>query len=238
MGEWMKRCVLAIVRVPADPAAPDGSADSVRVFRAGKNFYRLQILTWLLANLFVVPLVLFAVVIPTLARDMPPVVRAVWLPLGILAVATFLISLPFTYFSRRLNFEMRWYIVTDRSLRIRSGLVSVREMTMTFANIQELRVSSGPLQKLLGLADLEVRSAGGGSNGPHGTRGGGHIGRFEGVDNAEAIRDLISDRLRRYKDSGLGEHHESEPEHPTLLTEAEHLLTEARALRVALTRTS
>ena len=106
---------------------------------------------------------------------------------------------------------------------------------MTFANIQELRVTSGPLQKLLGIADLEVRSAGGGSSGPHGSGGGGHIGRFEGVDNANAIRDLISDRLRQYKDSGLGDHHEPQSEHSTLLTEAEHLLAEARALREVLT---
>ncbi len=234
MAEWIKRCLLAMVRVPADPVAPEGSADSVRVFRAGKNFYRWQILMWLLANLVILT-VLLIVMLPGAAARMPSAVRAAWLSITVFSLVVFLISLPFTYFSRRLNFELRWYIVTDRSLRIRSGIASVREMTMTFANIQELRVKSGPLQKLLGLADLEVRSAGGGSSGPHGS-GRGHIGRFEGVDNANFIRDLIADRLRQYKDSGLGEHREAATGQSSLLTEAQNMLSEARALRTSLAK--
>jgi len=232
MGDWIKRCVLTIVRVPAEPQTPEGSAESVRVFRAGKNFYRWQILMWFLANLVIAALLLLLLV-PGFVAD-PPLLRTVWISVAGLAWVVFLASLPFTYFSRRLNFELRWYIVTDRSLRIRSGLVSVREMTMTFANIQELRIRSGPLQKLLGLADLDVRSAGG-SSGPHGNSKG-HVGRFEGLDNANLIRDLIADRLRRYKDSGLGDHHESTTGHPTLLTEAQAVLNEARKLRAVVTQ--
>ena len=106
-------------------------------------------------------------------------------------------------------------------------------MTLTFANIQELRVQSGPLQKFLGLADLQVRSAGG-SSGPHGS-GSRHVGRLEGLDDANAIRDLLNDRLRRYKDSGLGEHHERPAEGSIVLAEAKNVLSEARALRIALT---
>ena len=37
------------------------------------------------------------------------------------AVGVFVASIPITYFLQRLNYQMRWYIVTDRSLRIRSG---------------------------------------------------------------------------------------------------------------------
>jgi membrane protein YdbS with pleckstrin-like domain len=236
MADWIKRCVLSIARVPANPVAPEGSAESVQVFRAGKNFYRLQIFMWVLANLPILAMLVGAVAMPLTIEKLPSTGRAIWLSASVLLLLVFLVSLPLTYFSLRLNFELRWYIVTDRSLRIRSGIASVREMTMTFANIQELRVKSGPLQKLLGLADLEVRSAGGGSGGPYGS-GQGHIGRFEGLDNAEFIRDLISDRLRRYKDSGLGDHHESTSDKPALLTEAENVLSEARALRATLAET-
>lgn len=235
MVEWIKHCVLSAVRVPSEPSAPEGSPDSVRVFRAGENFYRWQILKWLLVNALILVLLLADIVLPGQILRLPPAVRAVWLSVSVLLMVVFLCSLPFTYFSRRLDFELRWYIVTDRSLRIRSGIVSVREMTMTFANIQDLRVRSGPLQKLLGLADLEVRSAGGGS-GPHGTAKG-HVGRFEGVDNADFIRDLVADRLRRYKDSGLGDPHEPQASRPALLTEARNVLSEAKALRAATTQT-
>jgi membrane protein YdbS with pleckstrin-like domain len=233
MADWIKRCVLSIVRVPADPHAPEGSAESVRVFRAGKNFYRLQILEWVIGNLVVAALLIPVVTMPLAMGNLLPTARVIWLTIGVLLLFVFLVSLPLTYFSQRLNFELRWYIVTDRSLRIRSGIVRVREMTMTFANIQELRVRSGPLQKLLGLADLEVRSAGGGSGGPYGSSQG-HVGKFEGLDNAESIRDLISDRLRQYKDSGIGDHHESTSDKPTILTEAQNVLNEARALRATL----
>jgi hypothetical protein len=77
--------------------------------------------------------------------------------------------------------QLRWYVVTDRCLRVRGGILNVHEITTTFANIQEVRLSSGPLQKLLGLADVEVHSAGGGSGKGSSDS---HVARFEGVDNA------------------------------------------------------
>jgi len=144
-----------------------------------------------------------------------------------------LVSLPFTLFEQRLNFRLRWYIVTDRSLRIRSGIWSTQELTTTFANIQEIRISSGPLQKLLGLADVEVHSAGGGA-GKQGEAGG-HVARFEGVDIANEIRDLIGDRLRQYRDAGLGESERvaHAAANGDAIAAANGVLEEARALRVA-----
>src|ERR1700722_10036844 len=96
------------------------------------------------------------------------------------AVGVFVASIPITYFLQRLNYEMRWYIVTDRSLRIRSGVVWLREMTMTFANIQGIRVSANPIEGLLGLADVEVQSAGGGDSQGRGAPASGHVAKFEG----------------------------------------------------------
>jgi uncharacterized membrane protein YdbT with pleckstrin-like domain len=122
-------------------------------------------------------------------------------------------------------------MVTDRSLRIRSGVFNMQELTMTFSNIQEIRVTAGPLQKLLKLADVEVQSAGGGSR-----RGEGHIGSFKGLSNATDIRDLMVERLRQYRDSGLGESaipEGSELDHS--MEAARAVLAEARALREHLT---
>ncbi len=77
-------------------------------------------------------------------------------------------------------------------------------------------------------------SAGGGGAGGVGIRGG-HVGRFQGVDNADAIRDLVMERLRAYRDSGLGEKPDTaSPGRPGLLEAAHLVLAEARALRETL----
>jgi hypothetical protein len=132
---------------------------------------------------------------------------------------------------------------------------------MSFANVQNLSTEQGPLQRLFGIADLKVRTAGGGgkSEGEPGEAGKKdlHLGYFRGVDDAEGIRDLILGRLRGLKDAGLGDPDEpvepatragavaeAEPSAPasdrgpaTVLDAARELLAEARALRAALGRT-
>src|SRR5258705_9515078 len=107
----------------------------------------------------------------------------------------------------RLNYEKRWYIVSDRSLRVREGVVGVREMTVTFANIQNISVSQGPVQRLLGIADLRVETAGGGGAATQQHAGPDlHVAWFRGIDNAPAVREVIQQRLRQFKDAGLGDH--------------------------------
>jgi uncharacterized membrane protein YdbT with pleckstrin-like domain len=148
----------------------------------------------------------------------------------VLVWSAFLATAAIALLSRRLNYGLRWYIVTDRSLRIRSGIFQMNELTMTYSNVQEIRVTSGPLQLLLGIADVEVQAAGGGGDGQHGR--GGHVGRFTGVAHAAEIRDLIVDRLRQYRDSGLGEATPAATSQPASdLAAAKSVLAEVRALR-------
>ena len=158
----------------------------------------------------------------------------------------FFAQIPFTYMVRRLDYELRWYIVTDRSLRIRTGIIRLQESTMSFANLQQVEVKQGPLQRLLGLADVHVQSAGGagGEDSHHGrSRESLHTGIFHSVDNATDIRDLILERLRHFRQAGLGDpdDHHDRPAAPTLVSPADtlaaahELLAEARALRAAVT---
>lgn len=160
-------------------------------------------------------------------------------------ILLYLFQIPVTYALVRLEFESHWYIVTDRSLRIRSGLVSMQETTMSFANVQQVTVSQGPLQRLLGIADVRVQSAGGGGGGSevHGhPRDSMHTGIFHGVDNASEIRDLILERLRLFRAAGLGDpddHHETNTAaapatQSDTLAAAQELLAEARAWRTSL----
>ena len=161
-----------------------------------------------------------------------------------LGAGAYLIQLPITYAIRRLDYEQRWYVVTDRSLRLRTGIWRVREMTMSFANLQQVVVTQGPLQRLLHLADVQVQSAGGGGGSAHPGHGGAtaslHTGHFHAVDNAEEVRDLIIERLRRFRETGLGDPDENRkgvsavaqaPRESLTLSAAKELLAEARALR-------
>src|SRR5262249_11868288 len=90
------------------------------------------------------------------------------------------------------------------------GVTTVREMTVNFANIQNISISQGPLQRALKIADLRVDTAGGGGGSSHGKERSEnlHTAWFRGIDNANEVRELIQQRLRRLKDSGLGDHEE------------------------------
>ncbi len=202
----IERWILELLRVPADPEPPEGSANSLRVFRAGRNFYFFQLAGWALVNIGLLVLLLsldYAGTRILANARVPDWVPVAWFVLVALEILAFLATLPVTFIAQRLNYLLRWYIVTDHSLRIRTGIFSMQELTMTFANIQEIRVSANPLQNLLAIADVQVQSAGGGSGSDGASSG--HIGRFQGVANANEIRDLMVERLRQYRDGGLGE---------------------------------
>lgn len=156
----------------------------------------------------------------------------------IIALSGFSFVLLVTFAAVRLDYEQRWYIVTDRSLRLRSGIWNVQELTMSFANLQQVTVTQGPLQRLLGLANVHVQTAGGGGGKPNEENHASlHTAEFHCVDNAPEIRDLILDRLRLFRATGLGDPDDQAPTPPAAppgtaaLVAARELLLEATALR-------
>src|SRR4051812_7138384 len=231
----IERWVLSILRVPPEPEPPEGSPGTLQVFRAGRNFYRWCMVIWafgVVVSLTLLTIIHFSLL--NISPRWPEWAVLLWRAVELVVLAIFVVSTALSYFTQRLNYRLRWYMITDRSLRIRSGVVSLEELTMTFSNIQEIRLSAGPISNALKIADVEVHSAGGGSDAKG--RSGGHIGRFEGVANANAIRDLLVERLRRYRDSGLGEaHHEALPSSSSDATAAARaVLTEVQAIRRAI----
>ena len=50
MFEWIRTRLLRWLRVPPAPEPPLGAPGSVRVFRAGANFYKLRLFGWTLAQ--------------------------------------------------------------------------------------------------------------------------------------------------------------------------------------------
>ena len=210
MSDQLRQFVLAFLKVPPEPELPEGSAKSMMTFRAGRNFYRWQVLIWFLSHgIVVVALTLAYSSVWIAGARGARWFRLLYGAIGIFGLTVASVALLVTFLALRWSFELRWYILSDRSLRIRRGVWNVEELTMTFANIQEVRVNAGPIQKALGIADVEVHAAGGGAAVHHSHSHGkeaGHAAIFEGVDNASEIRDRIVERLRVYRDSGLGEH--------------------------------
>lgn len=269
--------LLRWLKVPPEPQPPFGAPDSLRIFRAGKNYFKLRLLTWAFGQTLALAGVIFwaffllhveqkagaekiaraaraeaaaanpapAAVPPAavnapkaenppatqksvrkkrerprgwdgfvmgfveVALRLPPWAFPVIWALKLIGFLIYLLQIPLTYSIMRLDFEMRWYVVTDRSLRIRNGVWSVQELTMSFANLQQVVVTQGPLQRLLKIADVRVQSAGGGGAEDHGKPGSHgdslHTGLFHGVDNPDEIRDLILARLKRFRETGLGD---------------------------------
>jgi hypothetical protein len=325
MFDKLRTRLLHVMRVPHDPQPPTGAPGSVRVFRAGKNLYKLRLLRWGLAQAGAIAGIVFSLgfltrverEVDTARREIKPSVAAApapatspaepapvpapatasptpevqpgkaspkkaegrlspaakqrarsslarlverWPPwifpvlalLEWIGIALYIVQIPITYALVRLDYELRWYIVTDRSLRIRTGLTTVQESTMSFANVQQVVVTQGPLQRALGISDVRVQSAGGGGGESHDEKGGDslHTGVFHGVENAHEVRDLILERLRRFRETGLGDPDEPAPvldgdavapppssstsASSPALAAAQELLREAQALRAAL----
>ena len=253
MADGIKGLLLRLMRVPPEPRAPAGSAGSAEVFRASKRYLQLKLISWaggqVMTLLGLVAALAFLHLVGSGQIEVLDKVphRAIILRFmgwaEVIGIVGFLVQLPVSLFLVLLDWEMRWYIVTDRSLRIREGVWRVNEMTMTFANVQEVSIRQGPIERLFGISNLRVRTAGGGGrvgpNQPQNEEKSGHIGFFRGVDNAPAIRDLILERLKRLRDAGLGDPDQPQTEaeasiegmSSSLLDAAHEMLAEARSLR-------
>jgi membrane protein YdbS with pleckstrin-like domain len=238
-----------VLRIPPEPEPPPGDEASTRLFRAAPNFFKYLVAIWALQTVAIViggiVLAVFVTIgaINLRAEGMPgaslmfliPMLELVVIALG----SAILLAIV------RLDFEKRWYLVTDRSLRIREGVLKVREMTVTFANIQNISISQGPLQRILGISDVVVQTAGGGGGSSAPSQHPGQLGPnlhqalFRGIDNAAEVRQLIEFRLKKIKDAGLGDHDDRAvegaalPENTALLEMLNQIHAEAAKLRQA-----
>ncbi len=203
--EWMYRGVWGILapwfRVPTEPPTlPFHDAAAVERFRPAPAYLRyLKLRFWVFAAVM------------TVAMAVPWLIAMVAAPIvGVIVTGPILLLylIPVTggYLALHLRFDTTWYVLTDRSLRIRRGIWIIRETTITFENVQNVVVQQGPLQRFFGVSNVVVQTAGGGSKGPHGEdQLGPHAGMMEGLADAARIRDLVMARLTRSKTAGLGD---------------------------------
>jgi hypothetical protein len=245
-----RQWLLAALKVPPPPEAPDhGGEEGLLVFRASPRYLYVQLAKWALGQSgALVGLILlfgggaFGLEL-ALAPEFPPagggpaanLADRIFRWIEVLGVIGFLLQLPVTFLLVVVEYEQRWYYLSARSIRIREGVRRIREMTFTYDNIQEMSIQQGPLQRLLGIADLRVRTAGGGgSGGEEKSRRAGdasasfHIGYFRGVEDPTRIRETIRSRLRRHAEQRSEPVSEAAPD---ATTAARSLAAEARRLR-------
>ncbi|MEM8929970.1 MAG: PH domain-containing protein [Acidobacteriota bacterium] len=219
--------ILAWLKVEERPEPPPGAGADLRIFRASRQHLRYLFLGWGLKQASALLGILISLAyfagwdIPF--ANMDPfrewldeadvqagpfqIDLAVWIHrLEIFALATFGIQMTISGWWLHLSWRLHWYMVGDEMMRIREGLWQVREQTFTISKIQNMTVHQNILQKLFGIGDLEVHTAGGGgkSDDEDDEKGQLHVGWFRGMDDPWALRDELRAGLSRFAGSGLG----------------------------------
>jgi membrane protein YdbS with pleckstrin-like domain len=204
---WMYRGVWGVLtrwfRVPEHPPdLPVMPGETLQTFRPSPGFLSyLKLQYWLSVSVFtLVVCVVWAVL------SVPfPVTGVVLIPI---ALAVILVPAVLLYLAMYLQYDTTWYVLSGRSLRIRSGIWEIHEATITFENIQNVTVESGPIERWFGIGNVIVDTAGGGqtSSSAHGKGSPNlHRGQIAGVSNGEEIRQMLLSRLVKSRTAGLGD---------------------------------
>ncbi|MGP1309676.1 MAG: PH domain-containing protein [Phycisphaerales bacterium] len=208
-AEWVYRGMWGALtgwfRVPRQPPAlPATSTKPTRSFRPSDGWLRMRTSQfWIVCVIVDALLLLGWLVVFFNNRTAAFILAAPWL---------FIMIVPdvIAYIAIYLRYDTTWYVMSDRSIRIRRGIWVIEEKTFTFENVQNVSVQQGPVQRYFGVADLFVQTAGGGGGAAsaHGAASTAHMGRIEGVADAQEIRELIMSKVRAARDAGLGDDHD------------------------------
>ena len=138
-----------------------------------------------------------------------------------------IVTMPVFFF----RYETMRFRFDAEGIHMRWGLLFRREINLTYARIQDIHLTSGLIQRWLGLADIKIQTASG-SSGAEMT--------LEGLLEFELVRDFLYSRMRGYRDSPgtpsrarASSVESGEADATALLREA---VDERRATRVALER--
>jgi len=143
------------------------------------------------------------------------VIRAVLTGPGLVIVLPYLM---FRYHTLRYRFD-------EEGIHARWGILFRREVNLAYARIQDIHLTSGLLQRWLGLADVQVQTASG-SAGPELV--------IEGFKEYEGIRDFLYTRMRGYRQAADGPRAVAAGTGEDLLTALRVVTEELRATRAVL----
>ncbi|MGI8604781.1 MAG: PH domain-containing protein [Verrucomicrobiales bacterium] len=115
-----------------------------------------------------------------------------YLARAILSGPGIIVTLPYLYFRYR---TLR-YRFDEEGIHARWGILFRREINLAYARIQDIHLTSGFIQRWLGLADVQVQTASGSAT-PELV--------IEGFKQFEAIRDFLYTRMRGSRKTGVVE---------------------------------
>lgn len=204
MIETLKSLIFPLLKVSETPPVIPAGHDNdrfLRVVRAAPAFLKLR---WLMIGLYFLSIALPLIFSLLLLWVFSPVTSFPLFLLGILALVFFAVKTLTLAIVAKIEFDMRWYIVTDASLRVRSGVWTIRETTLSFHKIQNIRVQQGPVERLFGISTIVVETAGGGGAAPGAhAGGGGHQAVLRGLDHPLEVRDHILTAMKAVKTQGV-----------------------------------
>ena len=112
---------------------------------------------------------------------------------SILSGPFIIFSLPvllFRYYTLKYRFD-------NEGISVKWGFVFRREVNLTYARIQDIHLTSGVIQRWLGLADIKIQTASGSAE-PEMT--------IEGIVEYERLRDFLYAEMRGYRDLAPAKH--------------------------------
>jgi membrane protein YdbS with pleckstrin-like domain len=201
MYEQLTKLIFPLLKADTSEPPPPAGYDPhefMRTMRAAPSYLRYRLFFWKLyaaAWSIGILALCFALIV------IEPLLTLLVIPIIIIAA----LKAATLYVVTRLDYEMRWYIITERSMLIRQGAWVVREITLTFANAQNVRVTQGPLERYFGFSNVEIDTAGGGGGSKEESGVQRHRAVLRGLENPAEVRDMILDLLRRHRGTGLGD---------------------------------
>lgn len=116
---------------------------------------------------------------------------------SVLSGPLIVVLLPYLYF----RYVTMRYRFDDEGVSMRWGILFRREVNLTYARIQDIHLSSGVLQRWLGLADVQIQTASGSAAAEM---------TIEGLREFAVVRDFLYSRMRGLRNPRAGQADPSE----------------------------
>lgn len=205
--EYVKNLIFPYLKIEStSPKIPNGHENDkyLRVLRADNSYWSYLLLGWLIYAITWVLSISIGIIVILVASPL-----FMWLAIPVVMFA--FVKAVVLFVVMRIDYELRWYIITDTSVTVRQGAWTIREITVSYQNIQNVSVSQGPLERYFGFANLKIETAGNAGTGKHGKGSNPNQAILRGIINSQQIRDKILENLRTFRNSGLGDPDDIEP---------------------------